>query len=56
MKPNKDLDGDLSMELVEISVGNPSAAQEAVRLIREMIRQEVDALSVNASRQQGAKP
>lgn len=53
MKPDKDLDGDLAMELVEISVGNQSAAQEAVRLIREMIQREVDALSVNASRQGG---
>lgn len=52
MKPDKDLDGDLAMELVELIDGNNDAsAEEIVRLIREMIQQEVS-VNLNRSRQE----
>lgn len=44
MKPDKDLDGDLAMELVELAAhgaGGQGCAMEIVRIIREMIRQEI---------------
>ena len=44
MKTDADLDGDLAMELVECSASgglDTTAAQEAVRLIREIIRRKI---------------
>ena len=41
MKTDADLDGDLAIELIEAGLGLDNAAQEAVRLIREIIRREI---------------
>ena len=41
MKTDAELDGDLAIELIEAGLGLDNAAQEAVRLIREIIRREI---------------
>jgi hypothetical protein len=40
-KADAELDGDLAMELVEVKQGHETAAVEAVKIIREMIRREI---------------